>query len=630
MKVKVIVATLISVSALWQASLAFNSSEISAFTKGKTFIQNNNVEGYEKSLKALKGTSVAPYLEYYYVQQNLKKLPRETVLKFLQNNPDELFTASLKNDFYRYELGQKEYDFIIGHLKDDPSQFLRCIADDAILQSNPKAFDAKRFQSYWVKVSTPLSTCLPVEKVWLSKYAPKEILDQKAGELVQNLQLSRAKNLLPHLPEAKRKYYQSMIQIVENPAGQLMKQGQYFKDSSKFYALAVRQWGKNDSTNALNGLAFVKKNQLVTNGDYSALRNLLAVYQAGRADAIDPLGRIESIPKNEQGDDVKISGFKLNAQAGNCDAALDYLDRLSIKASEDPTWTYWQGKMYQCIGNKTQAAEAFKKIAGQTSFYGFLAADELNQPYSVLESIVKRKADKREALTNPSFKVALDLMKVNERNFAHQAWQQGLRTASQGQKNTASFVAYDQGYYDLGIRAGVAAKMPGALHIRYPMGYEKEVNQAAKLYGYPPELLWGLIRQESLFQPDVKSHADAYGLMQLLIPTAEKMAKKLGEKRGSLYDPVYNIRYGSAYLDDVSGVVGKNWSYILASYNAGPHKVKNWIDPPMADIVLWVESIPYRETRGYVKSILENVVIYHYQKGRKVRITEYLNSFYPE
>lgn len=630
MKVKVIVATLISVSALWQASLALNSSEISAFTKGKTFIQNNNVEGYEKSLKALKGTSVAPYLEYYYVQQNLKKLPRETVLKFLQNNPDELFTASLKNDFYRYELGQKEYDFIIDHLKDDPSQFLRCIADDAILQSNPKAFDAKRFQSYWVKVSTPLSTCLPVEKVWLSKYAPKEILDQKAGELVQNLQLSRAKNLLSHLPEAKRKYYQSMIQIVENPAGQLMKQGQYFKDSSKFYALAVRQWGKNDSTNALNGLAFVKKNQLVTNGDYSALRNLLAVYQAGRADAIDPLGRIESIPKNEQGDDVKISGFKLNAQAGNCDAALDYLDRLSIKASEDPTWTYWQGKMYQCIGNKTQAAEAFKKIAGQTSFYGFLAADELNQPYSVLESIVKRKADKREALTNQSFKVALDLMKVNERNFAHQAWQQGLRTASQGQKNTASFVAYDQGYYDLGIRAGVAAKMPGALHIRYPMGYEKEVNQAAKLYGYPPELLWGLIRQESLFQPDVKSHADAYGLMQLLIPTAEKMAKKLGEKRGSLYDPVYNIRYGSAYLDDVSGVVGKNWSYILASYNAGPHKVKNWIDPPMADIVLWIESIPYRETRGYVKSILENVVIYHYQKGRKVRITEYLNSFYPE
>lgn len=630
MKVKVIVATLISVSALWQASLALNSSEISAFTKGKTFIQNNNVEGYEKSLKALKGTSVAPYLEYYYVQQNLKKLPRETVLKFLQNNPDELFTASLKNDFYRYELGQKEYAFIIDHLKDDPSQFLRCIADDAILQSNPKAFDAKRFQSYWVKVSTPLSTCLPVEKVWLSKYAPKEILDQKAGELVQNLQLSRAKNLLPHLPEAKRKYYQSMIQIVENPAGQLMKQGQYFKDSSKFYALAVRQWGKNDSTNALNGLAFVKKNQLVTNGDYSALRNLLAVYQSGRADAIDPLGRIESIPKNEQGDDVKISGFKLNAQAGNCDAALDYLDRLSIKASEDPTWTYWQGKMYQCIGNKTQAAEAFKKIAGQTSFYGFLAADELNQPYSVLESIVKRKADKREALTNQSFKVALDLMKVNERNFAHQAWQQGLRTASQGQKNTASFVAYDQGYYDLGIRAGVAAKMPGALHIRYPMGYEKEVNQAAKLYGYPPELLWGLIRQESLFQPDVKSHADAYGLMQLLIPTAEKMAKKLGEKRGSLYDPIYNIRYGSAYLDDVSGVVGKNWSYILASYNAGPHKVKNWVDPPMADIVLWVESIPYRETRGYVKSILENVVIYHYQKSRKVRITEYLNSFYPE
>ena len=58
--------------------------------------------------------------------------------------------------------------------------------------------------------------------------------------------------------------------------------------------------------------------------------------------------------------------------------------------------------------------------------------------------------------------------------------------------------------------------------------------------------------------------------------------------------------------------------------------MKNWINPPMDNIVLWVESIPYRETRGYVKSILENVVIYHYQKGRKVRVTEYLNSFYPK
>lgn len=630
MKVNVIVATLISMGVFGQLSWALNSNEISAFTKGKAFIQNNNIEGYEKSLKTLKGTSVAPYLEYYYIQQNFKKLPRKTVLNFIQKNPNELFASSLKNDFYRYELGQKEYGFIIDQLKNDQSQFLRCIYDDAILQTDPKAFDATRFQSYWVKVSTPLSTCLPVEKVWLDQYATADLLDQKSGELIKKLQLSRAKVLLPYLPEAKRKYYQSMIQIVQNPAGQLMKQKQYFKDSSAYYALAVRQWGRSDSTNALKGLAFVKKNQLVTNGDYSALRNLLAVFQAGRADAIDPLGRIEGIPKNEQGDDVKISGFKLNAEAGNCKAALDYLNRLSAKAREDATWTYWQGRMYQCIGNDVKATESFKQIAGQTSFYGFLAADELNQPYSVLESIVKRKADPREPLTDRSFKLALDLMKVDERNFANQAWREGLRTGSNGQKNSASFIAYDQGYYDLGIRAGVAARMPGALHIRYPMGYEKEVTQAANLYGYPPELLWGLIRQESLFQPDVKSHADAYGLMQLLIPTAEKMAKKLGEKRGSLYDPVYNIRYGSAYLDDVSGVVGDNWSYMLASYNAGPHKVKNWINPPMADIVLWVESIPYRETRGYVKSILENVVIYHYQKGRKVRITEYLNSFYPK
>ena len=94
MKVNVIVATLISMGVFGQLSWALNSNEISAFTKGKAFIQNNNIEGYEKSLKTLKGTSVAPYLEYYYIQQNFKKLPRKTVLNFIQKNPNELFASS--------------------------------------------------------------------------------------------------------------------------------------------------------------------------------------------------------------------------------------------------------------------------------------------------------------------------------------------------------------------------------------------------------------------------------------------------------------------------------------------------------------------------------------------------------
>lgn len=630
MKVNIIFSSVIIVGTLMQTSFALSDNEVTAFTKGKTFIQNNNVREYEQSLATLHGTSVAPYLEYCYVQKNLKNLPRNTVLKFLKNNPNALFTSSLKNDFYSYELSKKEYSYIISNLKNDPSQYLRCIYDDAVLQAAPASFDAQAFQDYWVKVSTPLSSCLPVEKVWLSKYASAAVLDKKIGELITNLQLKRAKVLLPYLPAAKRTYYQSMMQVVENPSTQLMKQAKYYKDSSQFYALAVRQWGKNDSTSALNGLDFVKQNKLVSGGEYVGLRNLLAVYQAGRADAVDPLGRIQSIPKNEQGDDVKISGFKLSARAGNCSAALDYLTRLSAKAKEDAAWTYWQGRMYQCLGDTAKANAEFKKVANQTSFYGFLSADELKQPYSVLEAIVKRKADPREPLRDSSFRLALDLMQLDEHSFANQAWQQGLRNASAAQKNSVSFVAFDKGYYDLGIRAGVAAKAPGALHIRYPMGYRTEVEQAAKRYDYPPELLWGLIRQESLFQPDARSHADAYGLMQLLIPTAEKMAKQLGEKRGSLYNPVYNIRYGSAYLNNVSGVVGQSWPYILASYNAGPHKVKNWINPPMEDIVLWVESIPYRETRGYVKSILENVVIYHYQNGQPVRVTEYLKSFYPK
>lgn len=625
MKVKAVV-TVMLMSAIGHSSFALNQNEISAFSQGKASIQKNNVAGYEKAMAQLKGTTVAPYLQYYYVQKNFKKMAKEDVVSFINNNQNALFASSLQNDFYRYQFNQKEYGFVIAQLKSDNSSFLRCLADDATLKTNPKAFDVKRFQNYWDNNVNIASTCQAVEAAWLKEHATVDEIDQKVNKLLTNLQFRRAKTLLNYLPDNKRTYYQSMVQVMENPAGQLMKQGKYYKDSSFFYATAVRQWGRKDSTSALQGLDFIQKNKLVTNADYVSVRNLLMIFQAGRADAVNPLVRIESIPKGEQGNDLKISGFKLNAQAGKCSEALDYLNRLSDNVGQEPTWVYWQGRMNQCLGNQTKAKEHFESIATLTSFYGFLAADELNKPYSVLASIVKRTTDQPAPLTDGSFKLALDLIQVNEDGFAAQAWQRGISKASLEQKNSASFKAYDLGYYDYALRAAVAAKKPGALHIRYPMGYQTEVNVAAKLYNYPPEILWGLIRQESLFQPKVKSHADAHGLMQLLIPTAEKMARKLGEKRGSLYDPTYNIRYGSAYLDDVSDIVGNVWPYMLASYNAGPHKVVKWIDPPMEDMVLWIESIPYKETRGYVKSILENVVIYHAEQGKNVRITEYLQK----
>ena len=99
-------------------------------------------------------------------------------------------------------------------MHDTSTQYLRCIYDDAILKTSPKSFDAQKFQSYWVKVSTPLSTCLPVEKVWLDKYASVEVIDKKINELIRNLQLSRAKVLLPYLNEAKKKYYEEGMKVL--------------------------------------------------------------------------------------------------------------------------------------------------------------------------------------------------------------------------------------------------------------------------------------------------------------------------------------------------------------------------------------------------------------------------------
>ncbi len=609
-------------------SFSYANEDKVTFKQGKQSIIKKDRSQYKAQLAKLKNPSLKPYLEYYYYQENLKTLPPEEIQKFLQKNSSALFYGQLKNAFFKTLSDQKKYDYILSHGKNESSNYLKCIYYDALLKTKPNEMDWNAFTTLWKNQQTLPSTCKTVEQTWLKHTKEITLIDNRVAAHILGLRFNQAKALLNKLPEGKRAYYQSLLSVIQSPASQLMTQKKYYNHSSKYYALAIKQWGKKDSTHALRGLSFAQKNKLLSESDYRSLRNLLAVYQAGRSDAIEPLKRIASIPKAEQTDDIKISGFKLEAKRGNCKNALDYLSRLSEKSQSEPTWIYWKAKQYECLKENEKANALYQSIASDVSFYGFLAADKINQPYTTLAAITKDRLTTAEPLNLSDIKLAFALFEVDENGFARQAWSRGIKNASQAQKHSASLAAFNKGYYDLAIRAGVSAKQPGAVYLRYPIGYKDLVTKTAAQYQFPNEVIYGLIRQESLYQPDVKSHANAYGLMQLLIPTAQKMANKLGEKRGSLYDPEANIRYGMAYLDDVSDKVGKVWPYVLASYNAGPHRVLDWIDPPPEDMELWIETIPFKETRGYVKSILENVVIYHYQQGQRAKISDYIHQFY--
>ena len=145
----------------------------------------------------------------------------------------------------------------------------------------------------------------------------------------------------------------------------------------------------------------------------------------------------------------------------------------------------------------------------------------------------------------------------------------------------------------------------------YPLKFWNELQQAAQSYKVDKFLLLALVREESYFNPNAVSSSNAVGLGQVIPPTGKQIAKKLGITKYNLFDPSTSLKFGAFYLaqciDDFNG----NWQCALAGYNGGPHNVKKWIaERSTAKMDEWVEWIPFKETRQYVKKVIKTYYAY--------------------
>ena len=159
------------------------------------------------------------------------------------------------------------------------------------------------------------------------------------------------------------------------------------------------------------------------------------------------------------------------------------------------------------------------------------------------------------------------------------------------------------------------------LKLAYPRAFENTVIAASEKTGVAPEVIWGVMRQESMYQPDVTSRAGAYGLMQLMPGTAKSEAKKMAVSDDAYLDPEGNVMLGANHL---AGLFARydEAPLAFAAYNAGGGRVKKWTQNPITDMAEWIEDIPFRETRGYVKAVTRNIEAYKTLYPKEEKKTE--------
>ncbi|NIL94613.1 MAG: transglycosylase SLT domain-containing protein [Woeseiaceae bacterium] len=287
-------------------------------------------------------------------------------------------------------------------------------------------------------------------------------------------------------------------------------------------------------------------------------------------------------------------------------------------------WRYWYGIALQRNNRIAEGDAVLQQLAAERSYYGFLAADELGLPYSLVdESFSPDEQRIAELAGRPELIRARELFLVGLDGRGRSEWDAVVRYLEAGDKMQAAILANRWGWHSRAIAAAASVGDFDDLSLRYPLPFHETFREHSEAAGISTTWAYGVARSESLFMRDARSRAGAVGLMQLMPATGKEVARSIKlpySGLSTLTDPGSNIRLGTFYLGQMADRYGGNRVLATAAYNAGPHRVDAWL-PQVGnvDARVWIENIPFNETRGYVKRVLAAETIFHWRMTGQIR-----------
>ena len=317
-------------------------------------------------------------------------------------------------------------------------------------------------------------------------------------------------------------------------------------------------------------------------------------------------------------------------RAGDWQRVLQTTQAMPITLAQQPVWLYWQARALSHTStlnnqaqNQAQAKQLLQQIASPDDFYGQLAMLSLGRSVTFgSPKVSPSRADYRAVANNPSLRRAVAAFKAGLRSEAVREWNYAVALhepggMADGQLLAAAQWACKLAIWDRCINTAARMRHHAGSRLLYPMPFEKEVIQKASARNLDPAVVFGLVRQESRFVTDARSGVGASGLMQIMPATARWTAKKIGLKNfhtRQLNDQDVNLTLGTSYLKLLLDDFEASLPMAAAAYNAGPNRPRRWrgqdADSPTLEAAIWIENIPFTETRGYVQHVVANKVNY--------------------
>ncbi|NBD94885.1 MAG: transglycosylase SLT domain-containing protein [Gammaproteobacteria bacterium] len=601
---------------------ADRAQERETFREGWAAAARGDQSATLQAILALPDYPLAPYLEFELLRQRVDKVPEDVFEKFLARYRDWSFHPALERAWLR-SLGRRGLDdALVRHGRDSSDAEVRCHVARADLAAGRLDGLVDRILDLWLVGQSQVDACDPVFAWW-----------RRQGELT---------------PDRAWRRFHRALEAGETGLGRYLRR--YMNADQRVWAdrwLALvrrvdatlgqaRSWPDHAQTRliVLNGIKRLARSDHEraewrwsqfdnrfdwSSADRQALNREIALFKAV---ALEP-GAVAAIDRLDASVvDQQMLEWRARAAmaTGDWGAVLGSIQAMALSEQARGRWRYWRGRALADL-QRPEAAMAYASLAGETNYYGFLAASRLGLDLTLCNrDLVADAAVQRRLMRDAEFERALELNQVGLDWHARRTWWQVSRRLSRDELRQAALLAAARGWHDRVIRALGDAGALQAYAWRFPLVEKGEVTRLAGQHAVDPALVFGLMRAESAMQTDALSPAGARGLLQLMPATAGAVARRHQisyQGRSQLYQPLTNIALGVAHLGELQSDFQRRWIHVAAAYNAGANAVRRWLDTrPLTDADVWLETLPYFETRDYVPRVLTFATLYEWQLQR--------------
>jgi len=588
----------------------------------------------------LKGYILYPYLEYERIKQHLEISSDQTIIHFIKSYSPSPLSENLTTELIKRFAKQKKWRSVLSYYKEGQGGITtKCLALEAKLRTrNPN------------NVNKPLKQAM---QVWLSgRSRPREcdslfsilhqkgmLTDQKAWQRITLAMQAGRTSLSRSLAKYTRD--KTLVKVwtsLRNKPESGLKHKRLKKQDARtrqVIAYGIKRLARKNTTKARNYWNKFQKSHPFTVAEKSDIESYIGTQEALNHNPY-AITKLAAIPAKFRSETANEWLARLAIRQGNWNQVLSAINAMPIESQQKDIWQYWKAHSQKQTGNKLTVN--LNQLAQNASFYGFLAADQRQQPYTrLLQKEFNWKPYLSKIKRIPAIQRATELFAVNMPSQAKKEWFWAITSLSKQDKLAAAAYALTIGQPYLAISTVSKTKDWNQTDLRFPLEYRHLITQSARKQGIDPAWAYGITRRESAFDAQIISSANAKGLMQVLPSTAKVVARKLGLKNHRTSDlliPEKNTLIGTGYLRQMLDRFGGNYVKATASYNAGPHRIPRWAPDFPVDAPRWIESIPFTETRNYVRAVMAYTTIYDFKlnhhKRRNLRLSQRLHKVGPE